>query len=136
MKCALSSQPQGNCQDNQGNFLLCFKSEISVEKIDVLLQKGTMADWLALCSSCYTCFDGKEPEGLCLPHHLEGVENYLECSLGTFLFFLSFVFFPPLSNFPYLPDFKHFCSQKPNPQLRGEENNNAGKHQVPGTAPG
>lgn len=47
-----------------------------------------MVDWLALCSSCYTCFDGKEPEGLCPPHHLEGAENYLECSLGTFILFI------------------------------------------------
>lgn len=41
MKHALSSYPQGNCQDNRDNFLLYLKSEIRVEKIDVLLQRDT-----------------------------------------------------------------------------------------------
>lgn len=41
MKSALSSYPQGNCRDNQGNFLSCFKSEIRVGRIDVLLQRDT-----------------------------------------------------------------------------------------------
>lgn len=105
--------PPTKLGENQGNFLLCFKSEIRVEKIDVLLQRDTGN----LAGSPLGAASPVSPErnrGVRVVHVvLGGAENYLECSLGSLLFFCppSFLI-SPIFNISAAKSLIHSCGER------------------------